>query len=425
MSFLSRRHCAAVVLPVVATCGGGVAQAALNIVPVDVHQLSVGDRINQLFVDVTVCNARQQCRTVPDVLVDTASPGLRLSRAALQGLDLDAVTVSDHRPLGHWMGFGSGNLWGTLHWARLRIGGVETDDAIPIELFDRAAPGESLPAGYGGPDLRDDDPSALGNGILGISARRYSPGRYFAFAGASGALAESDWDQVTVEEALQLANPIVHFPAPYNNGSVISLPEVDRSAGQKTAQGWLGFGIGQPTERLFPKGSRVITHELDRDGHFPAKLGGQGVDVMLDSGTNVTHLDLEHLGLARHKVLAHFYDPAALTPVELSVTSAGHEIKLARAVLVGPADHLAKIYQGYAVLPMLAMWHGPQGVLSREPEDNLLGLPFFFGRAVATGLQGTVNPFAPRVPQAAPATLPEEGRERVTHSPNGFVAYTD
>jgi hypothetical protein len=117
--------------------------------------------------------------------------------------------------------------------------------------------------------------------------------------------------------------------------------------------------------------------------------------------------------------------PAALTPIHFTVTSAGHEIKLARALPIGPAGHVVKISQGYAVLPMLAMWHGPQGLLPCEPEDNLLGLPFFFGRAVATGLQGTVNPFAPRVPQAAPATLPEEGRERVTHSPNGFVAYTD
>ncbi len=203
------------------------------------------------------------------------------------------------------------------------------------------------------------------------------------------------------------------------------LPEVDAGNGQKSVEGWLGFGIGEPTDMLFPKGRRVMTHELDQHGCFPAKLGERRIDAMLDRGTNVIHLELEHLGFARHKSMPEFYDPAALTPVDLTVISAGQEIKLARALQVGPADNVEKADQGYAVQPILATWHGPDGVVPGEPEDSLLGLPFFFGRAVATGLQGTVNPFAPRMPQAAPATLPEEGRERVTHSPNGFVAYTD
>ena len=208
---------------------------------------------------------------------------------------------------------------------------------------------------------------------------------------------------------------------------MISLPEVDTSKGQKTVQGWLGFGIGQPTEMLFPEGSRVITHELDQDSLFPVKLGERSLDVMLDSGATVIHLDLDHLGFARDKVLPRFYNAAALTSLELTVTSAGHETKLARAVQVGPMLNAMKACKmGYAVLP-----------------------------TVATGLAGAVNPFAPLVPEAAPAMLLEagfeivedyvdhaprraaapaeslaagadsEGFELVTHSPNGFVAYTD
>ncbi len=110
---------------------------------------------------------------------------------------------------------------------------------------------------------------------------------------------------------------------------------------------------------------------------------------------------------------------------------------------------------GYAVLPTVATWPDPKHVVPGKAEGSRLGLPFFFGRTVATGLQGAVNPFAPLVPEAAPAMLLEAGFEiiedyvdhapcraaapaeslaagadsadfeLVTHSPNGFVAYTD
>ncbi len=419
MRFSIRRRGAAVLLPLLATLSSGVAQAEPNIVPVEVSQKG-SDLANTLFVDVTVCDARKQCRTVPNVVVDTGSAGLILSREALHGLELDAVTTSDDRPLHELSGFGSGYMWATVHWARVRIGGIETTEAIPIELFDRPSPGERLPAGYGR-DMRDA--RRTGNGILGISAERYSEGGYAVVAGPGDEPADSGWHPVKVEESRQVANPIIHFPEPYNTGSVISLPEVDASKGQKTVQGWLGFGLGEPTAMLFAKGRPVITHELDASGRLPFRLGERPIDVKLDSGASVLYLDLDFLGLPRHKDQTNFYDPAALTRVDLSVMSGGHEIKLARTLQIGAADNMDKIEQGYAVLPMLAMWQGGDVALLGDPERSMFGLPFFYGRSVATGLEGAVNPFAP--PVAATETLPEEGQALVTHSPNGFVAFTD
>ena len=452
MRFSFRWRCAALVLPLVATWVCGVAQAAVNIVPVEVRQLYSGDASNHLFVDVTVCNAKQQCRTVPNVLVDTGSPGLRLHRQALGGLSLDEVTILDQRPLGKWSHFGSGDLWSRVHWAQVRIGGVETTQAIPIELFDDPSPDEILPAGYGSVDLRGQRDRIPGNGILGISPRHHARTGYFVFEAPWGATSNGRWDRVFVGEAVQVVNPIVHFPAPYDNGSVISLPEVDWRAGQDSAQGWLGFGIGLPTEMLFPHGRRVISHELDASGQFPGKLGQHQVDLMLDSGTNLLRLDLEHFGFARHGRFKDYYDPATLTPIDLSVVSAAHEIKLAQPLHIGPADSLRKTLQGYGVLPMLAI--GPEMPNGQEPR-NVLGLPFFFGRTVATGLRGAVNPYIQPPPMPAPTLAAEEsfeviedyvdhaparatapahgaawyaesdGFELVTHSPHGFVAYTD
>ncbi len=417
------RRDVALALALLAALGVDAAQAADNIVPVEVRQLCRSSKCNKLFVEVTVCNAAQQCRTVPNVLVDTGSPGLRLRRDALGGLDLDAVRTLDQRPLGNWSHFGAGELWGTLHWAQVRIGHLATTEAIPIELFDRPSPEEILPDGYGGVDMRDKLNRAAGNGILGISSHRRSPEGYFVFVASGGTGGSDDWVPVRLDKSLKLANPIVHFPAPYDNGSVISLPEVNWRRGQRAAQGWLGFGLGAPTAALFPAGSRVIAHEFDEHHRIPVTLAKRHVDVMVDSGTNVLALDLEHLGLARHRLFEHCYDPAVLTPIALAVRSAAGEVKLARPLYVGPADNVHKMFRGYAVLPTIALWPDPRKVVNarKKKKENVLGLPFFFSRTVATGLQGTVNPYV----QQAPASIADVGAGHVPKSRHGFVAFTD
>ena len=415
----------AVVLPWLVTLGCGAVQAADNIVPVEVRQLYQGDKCNKLYVAVTVCNTAQQCRTVPDVLVDTGSPGLRLFRSALVGLELDAVTARGH-PVANWGRFASGALWGTLHWAEVRIGGVATTAAIPIELFDEPGPGESLPSGYGSADARSKLRMTVGNGILGISPQRFAEAGYYLNVGSHGVRSKSDWEPVKIHDALKLANPIGHFPAPYDTGSVIRLPEVDRAGGQSTAQGWLGFGLGRPTAALFPQGGRMIVHELDQRSRFAAVVEQRAVDMMLDSGSNFLVLSLDHPGFAAHPNFARCYNPVALTPIDLRFPSAGREIELARPLLVGSADQLHKARQGCAVLPTIAARPrsepGQEGAPGGQ-RTNVLGLPFFYGRSVATGLQGAVNPYARPTSAGALPAAGDDGLAPV--SPHGFVAYTD
>jgi hypothetical protein len=437
---LSSIHPTAFAAALLACLGAGAAAAADNIVPIEVRQLHDG-MFNLAYVDVTVCNAVPQCRTVPNVVVDTGSSGLRLHREALDGLQLEPVRDGIGRRLGNAAHFASGGLWGTLHAAQLRIGQVETTRAIPIQLFDAPSPLERLPASY------DDDARArfirMGNGVLGMSPRRHDPQRYFALSRWGPKALLPAWTQVYVDASRQVVNPIIHFPEPYHNGSVISLPEVDRGAGQKTAQGWLGFGVGQPTESLFPAAARVMAHELDEQGKFAAMLGGRRVDLVVDSGSNVLMLDLEPLGLPRHERFKRFYDTAPLTPLPLAFGA--NEIELARPLCIGPAANMNKALEdGYAVLPMLAI----APIAADAP--NVLGLPFFFGRTVATGLQGAGNPFPPEPPYVGP-TLNFDGAETVSleddsdaepvaqdagaktadaafvpaPSPNGFIAFSD
>jgi hypothetical protein len=377
-----------------AALGPGVADAQDNIVPIEVRQLRDG-QFNRVFVDVTVCNAALQCRTVPNVNVDTGAVGLHLYRKALDGLDLDAVSDGEGRPLYHGSIFGMGPLWGPTHWAQVRLGQVATSQPIPIQLFDLPSPLESLPASFRGDDARQRFVKA-GNGVLGISPRRHATHGYFAYAGAGDQASDSDWIPVVVDESLKLANPIGQFPAPYDTGSVIRLPDVDWGGGHKQVQGWLGLGIGAPTESLFRVGARKVSHELDKHGKFAAAIGERRFDVLVDSGSNVLMLDLDHLGIARCASIKSFYDVATLTPLALTVTAGANEIELARPLYVGPAAELEKSYSGYGVLPALAI--GPY----REGAPSVLGLPFFYGRTVATGLQGSANPFHDEVSASNP-----------------------
>ena len=385
--------------PLLALLGAGVAEAQDPIVPIEVRQSRDG-AFNMGFVDVTVCNTAKQCKTVADVLVDTGSSGLRLNRHALAGLPLSAVTDVKGRPLSNWSSFGTGQLWGTMHWAQVRLGGVATTQAIPIQLYQGPSLFELLPAGYEKVDERHQF-LGLNNGILGIAPYRHWPKRYFAFDAGDESAFDAEWVAVEVDESRQLANPIAYFPAPYDNGSVIKMPEADFGDGGHAALGWLGLGIGAATEALFPQGARIISHELDAHGRFPATIGGRRADVLVDSGTNTSALDLEHLEIPRCKGLGtelnRVYDAAPMTPLSLTVSAGAVEVELQRPLYIGAAANIRKAFDGYAVLPMIAAlppWAGA---------PNVLGLPFFYGRTVATGLRGAVNPYHGVVPPGLPS----------------------
>ena len=423
-----RRSLAGCVGSLSALLGAGVAWAddvpllADNIVPIEVRQFKPGFSFNTVYVDVTVCGSASSCRTVPNVLVDTGSTGLMLNREVLDGLELDAVTASDGRPLSHWASFVSQSIWATMHKARVRIGNITTE-AIPIALYDKPSPSDRLPAAYLKEDARDWLDRAA-NGILGISPQRHVDEGYFVDRRWGGAQAKPAWHSVSVDQSRQLTNPIAHFPAPYNNGSVIKLFSVEPGGAYATLPGWLGLGVGLPTYGLFPAAARVISHELDEAGHFPMKIAGRRFDVLIDSGTNMLALDLAHLehpGIHYRGDADWRYDAPTVTPIELAALCGQREVKLAQPLHVGPAQALFWGKLGIAVVPALA-------ITSRQAAgDTTLGSPFFYGRTVATGLRGTVNPF--RQPAPAPGlhgdVACDEALDPHSPSPHGYVAYTD
>ena len=378
-----------IALPLAASLAAGAAHAAAerlladNIVPVVVRGDNPSLR-NAPLVDVTVCNQRGKCKTVPNVIVDTGSTGLVLFRGAVEELKLGPIALDDSPgyPYSHWWQSRSKNLWGQLHWAKVGLGKVMTTQAIPVLVFDLPKRGEPLPRGYSKVDSRHAT-SMRSNGILGIGPQRVIENRYRFYD--HGRFLDLEPDEL---RGKQLVNPIAHFPAPYNNGSVISMPEVDRSKGAERVRGWLGLGIGKATDRLFPSAVRVVSHELDANAQFSAMLGTRQVNVSMQSGLNALLLDLTHLGVPMHPTARDLHDARVPMPIELGVPSGGGFEPLSRPLYVGPTLDYLEAHRGFGALPMLSGWRGEPGA------TNVLGLPFYYGRTVATGLSGTVNPFA-------------------------------
>ncbi len=99
---------------------------------------------NQPMVSVTLCtggsNAHANCATIPNVIVDTESFGLRPRSLGDSGHHLQCADTrkktrtSERSPLAECALFGSGYAWGTVHLADVAISG-EIAPNLPIQVI--------------------------------------------------------------------------------------------------------------------------------------------------------------------------------------------------------------------------------------------------------------------------------------------------
>ena len=119
-------------------CGGGsshkanpIAASGQNVVPVSVDSGPDGNYANGIFVSVTVCvPSSSTCQTVPNVLVDTGSSGLRILSSALT-ISLPQQNGAGG-PVAECLPFISGFTWRPVQTADVQIGG-ETASSVPMK----------------------------------------------------------------------------------------------------------------------------------------------------------------------------------------------------------------------------------------------------------------------------------------------------
>lgn len=365
--------------------GSGVTNNVNNIQPVTVNAGPNNNGVNQIFASVTVCNPESTtaCQTIPNVLVDTGSTGLRILRAELT-LSLPNVTDASGNPLGACAQFVDNTfLWGSIEKADITLAG-ETASSVPIQVIaDSAVP--NIPTACSNGGTNNDTVAALGSfGILGVGLFAQDCGPGCAPGGNMSpppvyfSCPSSGCNAIFQPLSGQLQNPANMFPQD-NNGLLIQLPSVTAN-GAPALAGSLIFGIGTQSNNGLGGATVFTTSNI---GDFTTTLNGHSsAQSFIDSGSNgFFFFDSATTGIPTcPKPNASFYCPAST--VNLTATNKGANgaagpvpFSIANANSLFPLGNTAYVNLG-----------GPQsGVFD-------WGLPFFYGRNVFVGFENKATP---------------------------------
>lgn len=392
-------------------CGGGGSAPAAPSAPPTANQVPVTVQIfnannpfpNRPYVSVTVCDAQNHCQDIDHILLDTGSTGLRIMPGVLN-ISLPAQVSANGLPIAECMRYGAGYFWGAQRLATVKMAG-EVATNIPLTVAGDASIPSSAPDGCAatGPNAISGLPEF--NGILGIGPQQVDCGAnceqsassqmYFVCQGT----AAGSCTATTMPMSMQTPNPVSRF-ATDNNGTVLSLPAAVNALGGMV--GTLTFGIGtQPNNAL----NGVQMYRSSVPGlDFPllaANVDGVASFAFLDTGTNAYNLAqtgtpsvsspppfLQAIsGLAVCGQAGGPYCPPAPTSLQVRLNGSNGNPTSWQTITL--ADPTTAFQNGLAVIPTLAFQN------SGFPGFSILGLPFYFGRTVATAITGSPTPYGP------------------------------
>ncbi|HXM01093.1 MAG TPA: DUF3443 family protein, partial [Chthoniobacterales bacterium] len=232
-------------LPITVSPAGTTA----NVVPISVNggPLTTATQpviySNAAFVSVQICApSNGACQTIPYILVDTGSFGLRVLGSQLNSqlaAALTPLTDGNGNTLYDCVQFVDNSfLWGAVAPANIIVGG-ETASSTSVQII--ANPSFTIPSGCTG--MNENTQGSLGaNGILGVgpepfdcglacdpSAGGTAPAVYYlcssggscstTFVSCGTLCSDSNPNQ-------QVTNPVFNFPVD-NNGVILTLPQVN------------------------------------------------------------------------------------------------------------------------------------------------------------------------------------------------------
>lgn len=380
-----------------------------------------GGSANILYATVTVCEpGTANCATVPHVLVDTGSVGLRVLASKLSRLNLLTVKWVDANlnPTANsyeCYPFVIGGLWGRNVMADATMG-RQTAQRIPIHLIEDT-PAATVQAtdncidASGGKIVHPDGSithdgtvmlngvDALGaNGILGVGSTTVDCGssclvpytdfvQYYVCP--LNATSSANCAPAAQDEAYQVYNPISALPPMYNSGVVLSLPNVPWP-GAVSATGELAFGVDPsalPAINQIKLGTdwasrpasylNVTTSYTNRSG-----VAQSLVRSYLDTGTNgyffTDNVIAPCIGSA-------WYCPASTLTMQ-AIISDGDNPSLHRMTVnfnIGNSETL------------FSTSNTAFGELGGSPPNSVSGfawgLPFFFGKRVYLSIWADAN----------------------------------
>jgi len=332
---------------------------------------------NQGLASISVCaTGTSNCTIVNDVLIDTGSFGLRIFGSQINGLGINPNTDGGSE-VGECAFFGSGSTWGAVSTVDVNIAGEPTI-TIPIQVIDDTNAFAPAPRDCTQGTQLMSSPSETGfNGLLGIGE-------------VSNDLIFTDYFDCSAERCSSLnnppnadvvLNPVSSFPID-NNGVVVSLPAIPAS-GQEATIGTLYFGIG--TESNNHPGA-VKTYSQDSNPNDESYLDvdtvykGTTAGGFFDTGSNGYFFNDSSIDECSDG--SGYYCPAATLSESATNKSVSGSVSGAVTFKVANADDLSSNDSAFDNLG--GTYDG-----SSAYDGFDWGLPFFFGRTVYLGMQGT------------------------------------
>ena len=363
---------------------------------------------NGLYTNVTVClPGTNMCQTIPNILVDTSSVGLRVLNSQLTTVpasELTTIRDSQNNQVQECVQFpDTSYAWGPALYADVVVAG-EKASHIPIQVIGDTTynvPASSCLSLGNGPSL--STVAALGaNGILGVGSGVQDCGLDCAggqtFSGYPYYVCpNNNCKVVAVPVAQQVANPVAYF-AQDNNGVEIALPALPAAGAPQLPYtnadgsifypaGLLIFGVGTQSNNAL---GGATVYAKDGNGNF-ANVTFNGIPYpsggLIDTRSNALYIsNPATLGITACTD-SPYYCPASPAVIPLTVedvNGTSGEVTLD----VANADLLLASNPDFSAFNDLAR---PGG--TAYPADFFdLGLPFFFGRNVFVGIAGTTAP---------------------------------
>jgi Protein of unknown function (DUF3443) len=381
-----------------ASCGGSSSNSNPSPTPTPVNntqaiEVNLGplnDYPNGIFTTVTICvPGTSTCQSIPDVLVDTGSEGLRLLSSQVT-LQLPAITDNSNNGLQECVVYGDGSYnWGAIVAADVKLAG-EKASSVRIQIIDSSNP-TTFPipnACLSGGGSDENTVQSLGaNGILGIGNYQQDCGSACANSAVAGAYylcPGGACSSTAVPVNFQVQNPVWVFPQD-NNGVLISLPSVPAD-GVPTVSGSMIFGIGTQSDNAL--GSAQV-YTPNQSGNIQTVYQNVSFDSFIDSGSNgLFVLDATTLGIPDCTTSTSFYCPGStqsytVTNKGVNGTSNPVSFDIANAEALFAANNGQN-----------AAFSNLGGDSGTGPSSDYFdfGLPFFYGRDVFVGIENMNGP---------------------------------
>src|SRR5262245_17649539 len=394
---MKSRALACVFICLLSGCGGGdsgggaVTPAGPNVLTVSVGTSTLCTNVNTLCAQVTICQpGTSSCQTIPNLLVDTGSFGLRIFDSVLSP-SLTQVVDSQNNPIGECMSFADGSaIWGPVQRADVVLGG-EPAVSVPIHVIAPTFAGQTA-SNNPCNSVVDSNPAQAGfNGILGIGVFAQDCGSVCATQSNNNlyfSCVASTCTSSAVPLLNQVQNPVWLLPSD-NNGVILTLPNV-LPTGAPTVSGSLILGIGTAANNTPAPSVSVFT--TDQQSGFLTTIykGTTFGQSVVDSGSNGYFFPDPTIPLCTTNSLEDSYCPRA--PDTKPLLAEFFSLNLS-ATLVGTNGQQATIpFQVTNTDNLVRTGNAAFNNFGSSFSTFVWGLPFFLGRTTFVGIEGQPSP---------------------------------